>query len=87
MSVMWALLGFAAVVIGFRKQLAPIRWGALALLGITLVKILVIDMAEVKAIWRILSFIAVGGLLLAVSFVYHRQMQGREGNETGADIS
>ena len=41
----------------------------------TLAKILVIDMAEVKAIWRILSFVAVGLLLLCVSFVYHRQTE------------
>lgn len=76
-SVLWSALGFGGVVFGFRRRTAAVRWVALALLGITLVKILVIDMAEVQAIWRILSFIAVGALLLGVSFVYHRQLQSR----------
>lgn len=77
MSVLWALVGFAAVIIGFRRKILPLRVAALVLLGATLLKILLIDMAEVAAVWRILSFVAVGGLLLAVSYVYHQQMQGR----------
>ena len=75
LSVLWAACGFAGVVFGFRRHVAPARWAALALLGVTLAKILVMDMAEVKAIWRILSFVAVGLLLLCVSFVYHKQTQ------------
>jgi uncharacterized membrane protein len=77
MSMLWALLAFAGIVFGFWREVVTVRWAALGLLGITLVKILVIDMAEVSAIWRILSFLAVGALLLAVSFVYHRQVQAR----------
>ena len=83
LSVLWALSGFAAVVYGFRRHVAPLRWAALALLAITLAKILVIDMAEVKAIWRILSFVAVGLLLLCVSFVYHRQVEIAAPDEAG----
>jgi len=75
LSVLWAVCGFAGVVYGFRRHVAALRWVALVLLAITLAKILVIDMAEVKAIWRILSFVAVGLLLLCVSFVYHRQTE------------
>jgi uncharacterized membrane protein len=77
-SVLWALVGFAGVTVGFWKKIAPMRVAALVLLGITLLKILLIDMAEVKAVWRILSFVAVGGLLLAVSYVYHQQMQTKK---------
>jgi uncharacterized membrane protein len=74
LSVLWSIVGFAAVVIGFWKHIAPLRYAALSLLAITLVKILLIDMAEVRREWRILSFIATGALLLAVSYVYHRQL-------------
>ena len=77
MSVLCAVSGFVTIVIGFRRDLAPLRYAALSLLGVTLLKILVIDMADVKAVWRILSFIAVGGLLLGVSYLYHRQMELR----------
>jgi uncharacterized membrane protein len=78
LSVLWALTGFAAVIVGFRRNIAPLRYAALALLGVTLLKIFVVDMAEVKAVWRILSFIAVGGLLLGVSYLYHRQFERRK---------
>jgi uncharacterized membrane protein len=33
------------------------------------------DMAEVQKVCRILSFVGVGGLLLAVSYVYHRHVR------------
>jgi uncharacterized membrane protein len=62
-----------AVVAGFARHLRPLRYAALILLGITLAKILFIDLAKVQPVYRILSFLAVGMLLLCVSFVYHRQ--------------
>jgi uncharacterized membrane protein len=78
MSVLWAITGFATVIIGFRGKVVALRYLGLALLGITLAKILLVDMAEVKAVWRILSFVVVGGLLLAVSYVYHRHLETKE---------
>jgi uncharacterized membrane protein len=82
MSVLWAAVGFAAIIIGFRKRLAPLRYAALTLLTITTAKILLVDMAEVQAVWRILSFVAVGGLLLCVSYVYHRQVQAQDAQQS-----
>jgi uncharacterized membrane protein len=78
LSILWAVCGFVAVVVGFRRKLASLRYAALLLLGITLLKILLIDMADVRAVWRILSFIAVGGLLLGVSYIYHKQTESRQ---------
>ncbi len=74
MSVLWAIIGFATIVAGFRRNIAALRYAALALLGLTLAKILLVDMAQVRTIWRILSFVGVGGLLLAVSFIYHQHL-------------
>lgn len=77
LSVLWGLIGLAAVVIGFAAQLRPLRYAALALLGVTLAKILLVDLAQVRPVYRILSYLAVGGLLLCVSFVYHRHEEQR----------
>jgi uncharacterized membrane protein len=74
MSVLWASTGFAAILVGFRRGIALLRYAALALLGVTLLKILIIDMAQVEAVWRILSFIALGGVLLCVSYLYQREV-------------
>jgi uncharacterized membrane protein len=78
LSVLWAVVGLAAVVVGFRKELRPLRYAALALLGVTLGKILFVDLAQVRPVYRILSFVAVGALLLCVSFVYHRHEAERQ---------
>jgi uncharacterized membrane protein len=78
-SVLWSVIGFACVLVGFWRHLRTLRHAALWLLGITLAKIFVIDMKDVKAIWRILSFIALGSLLLGVSYLYHQQQSRRAG--------
>ncbi len=77
MSVLWSLLGFAGVVIGFARKIAPMRYASLLLLAATLAKIVLIDMSNVEAVWRILSFIALGALLLGVSYVYHRHVESK----------
>jgi uncharacterized membrane protein len=72
LSVLWAIVGLVSVVVGFARELRPLRYAALGLLGVTLGKILFVDLAQVRPVYRILSFVAVGALLLCVSFVYHR---------------
>ena len=79
LSVLWAVVGLGAVIVGFARQLRPLRYVALGLLGVTLVKILFVDLAQVRPVYRILSFVAVGALLLCVSFVYHRHESGEAG--------
>jgi uncharacterized membrane protein len=78
LSVLWGVVGLVAVVVGFARALRPLRYAALGLLGVTLGKILFVDLAQVRPVYRILSFVAVGALLLCVSFVYHRHDGGGE---------
>jgi uncharacterized membrane protein len=72
LSILWAVTALAGISAGFAKDWKRMRYAALGLLGVTLVKVLLVDMAGVETIWRILSFIGVGALLLCVSFVYYR---------------
>jgi uncharacterized membrane protein len=80
--VLWAVVGLSAVVVGFARHLRSLRYAALSLLGVTLVKILLVDLAQVRPVYRILSFLAVGGLLLCVSFVYHRHNEVRHSDRS-----
>jgi uncharacterized membrane protein len=73
LSVLWGVIGLGAVVVGFSRKWRELRYAALGLLGVTLVKILFVDLAHVRPVYRILSFMVVGLMLLCVSFVYHRQ--------------
>ena len=57
---------------GFRKRSAFVRWQALVLIALTIAKVFVYDVEELQQGYRILSFIALGGVLMGISYVYHR---------------
>jgi uncharacterized membrane protein len=60
------------MVIGFLRRSAFVRWQALILIAATIVKVFVYDVSELDREYRIVSFIVLGVLLLAISFVYQR---------------
>jgi Predicted membrane protein (DUF2339) len=71
-SVLWALVGLGLLVIGLLRGSAAVRYGGLALFGLSLAKIFLYDLAELSSIARAFSFIFVGGLLLAGGFFLQR---------------
>ena len=72
-SALWMIYGAALMIIGFRRANSFLRWLALILLGVTVAKVFLYDLSELQRIYRILSFIALGVLLLAISFAYQRK--------------
>jgi uncharacterized membrane protein len=71
-SALWMAYGAMLMIIGFWRNSAFVRWQALVLIALTIVKVFVYDTSQLDHIYRILSFIALGILLLAVSFAYQR---------------
>ncbi|HDZ21195.1 hypothetical protein LCGC14_0276340 [marine sediment metagenome] len=71
-SVWWAACAIALLVTGLLVRHTPSRYLALALLAITLGKVLLVDMADVETVWRILSFLATGLVLIGSSLAYQR---------------
>jgi uncharacterized membrane protein len=72
LSAFWALLGFGSLVAGLVRDLRPLRLGGLALLGLAVGKVFVVDLAALESIWRVASFLALGLLLLAGAYAYQR---------------
>jgi uncharacterized membrane protein len=72
LSAFWSATGLAALVYGLLRDERRFRLGGLALLGIAIVKVYLYDLAELDEIYRVLSFIALGLLLLASAFAYQR---------------
>ncbi len=70
MSIMWAVYAAVLMIIGFWRNKAFLRYTALALFGILLVKVFVIDMGTVKSVYRIAAFLATGLTLVGVSYLY-----------------
>ena len=72
-SVAWAVYAAALLGSGFLLRRTEFRWTAIVLFGVTLGKVLLYDTARLDAAYRILSFLALGGLLVAASFLYQRK--------------
>jgi len=60
------------MIVGFWRRSAFVRWQALVLIAFTIAKVFIYDVSELDRGYRIVSFIVLGILLLAISFVYQR---------------
>ena len=69
---MWALVGFGGLVAGLVRDHSALRRGALALLGLAVAKVFLYDLASLTSIYRVVSFIVLGLLLLCGAFVWQR---------------
>ena len=71
-SALWMAYGALLMIIGFWRRSAFVRWQALALTAFTIAKVFTYDVSELDRGYRIVSFIVLGVLLLAISFAYQR---------------
>jgi uncharacterized membrane protein len=71
-SAWFMAFGALLLAVGFWRRSAFLRWQALVLLAITIGKVFLWDMNQLSQGYRVLSFLGLGVLLLAVSFVYQR---------------
>ncbi|MEK7269544.1 MAG: DUF2339 domain-containing protein, partial [Planctomycetota bacterium] len=71
-SLFWTLYAAGMVASGFIRKFKPIRLMALVILAATTLKIFLIDLSFLKNPFRFLSFIALGVLLVLVSFLYQK---------------
>ena len=78
LSVLWAIYAAGLATIGFIKRAAGIRWAALTLFAITIVKAMIVDIAYLEQIYRIVVFFVLGILLLLVAWGYHKAFYSRE---------
>ncbi len=72
LSALWTLAGFAALVLGLRRDLRMVRIGALALLLVAVGKVFLFDLATLTSIYRVASFIGLGLFLLTAAYVWQR---------------
>ncbi len=73
-SIVWTLYASALMYAGTRRRQAGLRWLGLALFGVTTGKVFLIDLAELSGIYRVVSSIVLGAVLLVISFFYQRRM-------------
>lgn len=71
-SVLWGLFATGLMAFGFLHKKGAYRVLSLVLFSVTLFKIFLFDMANVETPYRIVSFIALGLLLIGSSYLYHK---------------
>jgi uncharacterized membrane protein len=72
LSVFWGVVGVSTVVVGLRRDLGIVRVAGLALLGVAVGKVFLFDLATLTSVYRVVSFIGIGLLLLGGALTWQR---------------
>ena len=68
LSILWTVIGILAMLLASRKLMRPVWIVGAALIAVVLVKMFFIDLDASGTIERIVSFLVVGGLLVATGY-------------------
>jgi len=82
-SALLMLYGAGLMWLGFARRSALLRWQAILLIAVTILKVFFFDISDLDHGWRVLSFIVLGALLLAISYAYQRDWLGLQRPRTG----
>src|SRR5262249_349656 len=78
LSVLWSAYAAALAAVGFVRRIAAVRWTALVLFALTIIKAMLIDIAQLQQLYRIIVFFVLGILLLLVAWGYHKAFHAWE---------
>ena len=89
LSILWTVIGMLAMLLASRKLMRPVWIVGAALIAVVLVKMFFIDLDASGTVERIVSFLVVGGLLVATGYfspipVNHDQAIEDAGEANGA---
>jgi uncharacterized membrane protein len=83
-STVWLAFGIALLAAGFFLRSQPGRLTALAVIALTIAKVFIIDTASISGIYRALSVIGLGIVLLGIGWLYQRLLYPRPPPATAA---
>ncbi|MBW9066026.1 DUF2339 domain-containing protein [Rhizobium herbae] len=75
-SVVWLVLGVLLLVLGSRFNAKSIRVASAVLVFVAVLKVFLIDMANLEGFLRALSFIGLGGVLIGIGLFYQKILSG-----------
>jgi uncharacterized membrane protein len=71
-SAVWLAFGVVLLIIALPLDSKPVRLASAAVIGLTTVKVFLFDLASLTGIWRALSFIGLGLVLVGIGYLYQR---------------
>ena len=76
-STVWLAFGIVLLAVGFYLRSQPARLPALAVIALTIAKVFIVDTASISGIYRALSVIGLGVVLLGIGWVYQHVLYPR----------
>ena len=73
-SAVWLIFGVLLLIAGFRLQSQPARLASAAVVALTIGKVFLVDMSDLTGIFRALSFIGLGAVLVGIGWIYQRML-------------
>jgi uncharacterized membrane protein len=73
-SAVWLVFGVLLLIAGFRLHSQPARLASAAVVALTIAKVFLVDMSDLTGIFRALSFIGLGAVLVGIGWIYQRML-------------
>jgi uncharacterized membrane protein len=71
-SAVWLLFGVALLAAGIFLRSLPLRAASAAVMVLTVLKVFLVDMSDLTGIYRALSFLGLGAVLIGIGWFYQR---------------
>lgn len=69
LTILWTLLALVATIIASRYWQRALWFMGIGLLGIVVLKLVLVDLSQTEAIWRVISFLGTGSLILLIGYL------------------
>jgi len=71
-SIIWVVYAVGMALSGLVRRFRPLRLAATALLAVSIAKVFLLDLSFLQGLYRVLSLLTLGVVLVSVSFLYQR---------------
>ena len=69
LTILWTLLALIATIMASRYWQRALWFMGIGLLGIVVFKLVLVDLSQTEAIWRVISFLGAGSLILLIGYL------------------
>ena len=69
LTILWTLIALVATIIASRYGQRTLWFMGIGLLGIVVLKLVLVDLSQTEAIWRVISFLGAGSLTLVIGYL------------------
>ena len=69
LTILWTLLALIATIVASRYWQRALWFMGIGLLGIVVLKLVLVDLSQTEAIWRVISFLGAGSLILLIGYL------------------